>query len=59
MQSAHFIANSVLKEPRAYYPIMAAPAIFSPGWCQYLEDIFRVIKLWFLRVSQVLEQLFL
>jgi stage V sporulation protein B len=38
MQSAHFIANSILKQPLAYYPILAvAPAIIFAG----LMSVFR------------------
>lgn len=60
MQNAHFLANNVLHEPRAYYPILAvAPAILLSG----LESVFRGYfqgHQWMLptAVSQVVEQLF-
>ncbi len=60
MQSAHFIANSVLKEPRAYYPIMAvAPAIFFSGLMSVFRGYFQGHQTMIpTAVSQVLEQLF-
>jgi Membrane protein involved in the export of O-antigen and teichoic acid len=60
MQNAHFLANNILHEPRAYYPILAvAPAILLSG----LESVFRGYfqgHQWMMptAVSQVTEQLF-
>lgn len=60
MQSAHFIANNVLKEPRAYYPILAvAPAIFFAGLMSVFRGYFQGHQTMVpTAVSQVLEQLF-
>ncbi len=60
MQSAHFIANNVLGEPRAYYPIMAvAPAIFFAGLMSVFRGYFQGQQTMIpTAVSQVFEQLF-
>ena len=60
MQSAHFIANNVLEEPRAYYPILAvAPAIFFAGLMSVFRGYFQGHQTMIpTAVSQVLEQLF-
>lgn len=60
MQSAHFIANKVLEEPRAYYPILAvAPAIFFAGLMSVFRGYFQGHQTMVpTAVSQVLEQLF-
>jgi stage V sporulation protein B len=60
MQSAHFIANYVLKEPRAYYPILAvAPAIFFSGLMSVFRGYFQGYQSMVpTAVSQVIEQLF-
>lgn len=60
MQSAHFIANNILKEPRAYYPILAvAPAIFLSGLMSVFRGYFQGHQSMMpTAVSQVLEQLF-
>jgi stage V sporulation protein B len=60
MQSAHFLANKVLNEPRAYYPILAvAPAIFFAGLMSVFRGYFQGHQMMFpTAVSQVLEQLF-
>ena len=60
MQSAAFIANSVLKEPRAYYPILAvAPAIFFAGLMSVFRGYFQGHQSMIpTAVSQVIEQLF-
>lgn len=60
MQSAHFIANNILKEPRAYYPILAvAPAIFFSGLMSVFRGYFQGHQSMMpTAVSQVLEQLF-
>ncbi len=60
MQSASFIANSVLKEPRAYYPILAvAPAIFFAGLMSVFRGYFQGHQSMIpTAVSQVIEQLF-
>jgi len=60
MKSARFLANSVLHEPRAYYPILAvAPAIFFSGLMSVFRGFFQGHQ-WMVptAVSQVLEQLF-
>lgn len=59
-QSARFLADSVLHEPRAYYPILAvAPAIFFSGLMSVFRGYFQGHQ-WMMptAVSQVLEQLF-
>lgn len=60
MQSAHFIANNILKEPRAYYPILAvAPAIFFSGLMSVFRGYFQGHQSMVpTAVSQVVEQLF-
>lgn len=60
MQSAHFIANYILKEPRAYYPILAvAPAIFFAGLMSVFRGYFQGYQSMLpTAVSQVIEQLF-
>lgn len=60
MQSAHFIANSVLHEPRAYYPILAvAPAIFFSSLMSVFRGYFQGHQSMMpTAVSQVVEQLF-
>ncbi|MDD3880269.1 MAG: polysaccharide biosynthesis protein [Syntrophomonas sp.] len=60
MQSASFLANSVLKEPRAYYPILAvAPAIFFAGLMSVFRGYFQGQQSMIpTAVSQVIEQLF-
>ncbi len=60
MQSAHFIANNILGEPRAYYPIMAvAPAIFFSGLMSVFRGYFQGHQTMVpTAVSQVIEQLF-
>lgn len=60
MQSAHFIANNILGEPRAYYPIMAvAPAIFFAGLMSVFRGYFQGYQTMVpTAVSQVVEQLF-
>ncbi len=60
MKSARFLANTVLHEPRAYYPILAvAPAIFFSGLMSVFRGYFQGHQ-WMVptAVSQVLEQLF-
>jgi stage V sporulation protein B len=60
MQSAHFLAEKVLHQPRAYYPIMAvAPAIFFSGLMSVFRGYFQGHQ-WMIptAVSQVVEQLF-
>jgi len=60
MQGAHFLANTVLNEPRTYYPILAvAPAIFLAGLLSVFRGYFQGHQ-WMMptAVSQVLEQLF-
>ncbi len=60
MQLAHFLAGSVLHEPRAYYPILAvAPAIFFSGLMSVFRGYFQGQQ-WMMptAVSQVIEQLF-
>ncbi len=60
MQGAHFLAGSVLHEPRAYYPILAvAPAIFFAGLMSVFRGYFQGQQ-WMMptAVSQVIEQLF-
>lgn len=60
MQGAHFIANRVLNEPRAYYPILAvAPAIFFAGLMSVFRGYFQGHQSMMpTAVSQVVEQLF-
>lgn len=60
MQAAHFLADQVLNEPRAYYPILAvAPAIFFAGLMSVFRGFFQGHQMMFpTAVSQVLEQLF-
>lgn len=60
IQFAHFLAGTVLHEPRAYYPIVAvAPAIFFAGLMSVFRGYFQGQQ-WMLptAVSQVIEQLF-
>ncbi len=60
MQGAHFLANTVLHEPRAYYPILAvAPAIFFACLMSVFRGYFQGHQ-WMIptAVSQVLEQVF-
>lgn len=60
MLGAHFLANSVLREPRAYYPILAvAPAIFFACLMSVFRGYFQGHQ-WMIptAVSQVLEQVF-
>lgn len=60
MQIAHFLAGSLLDEPRAYYPILAvAPAIFFAGLMSVFRGYFQGQQ-WMMptAVSQVIEQLF-
>jgi stage V sporulation protein B len=60
MQSAHFLAETVLNEPRAYYPIWAvAPAVFFAGLMSVFRGYFQGQQ-WMIptAVSQVIEQLF-
>lgn len=60
MQCAHLLANYVLKEPRAYYPILAvAPAIFFAGLMSVFRGYFQGYQQMMpTAVSQVIEQLF-
>ena len=60
MQGARFIADHVLHEPRAYYPILAvAPAIFFAGIMSVFRGYFQGYQSMIpTAVSQVLEQLF-
>jgi stage V sporulation protein B len=60
MQSAHFIANYILEEPRAYYPIVAvAPAIFFAGLMSVFRGYFQGHQSMLpTAVSQVVEQIF-
>lgn len=60
MQSAHFIANSILKQPLAYYPILAvAPAIVFAGLMSVFRGYFQGHQSMMpTAVSQVIEQLF-
>ena len=60
MQSAHFIANYVLKQPLAYYPILAvAPAIIFAGLMSVFRGYFQGHQSMMpTAVSQVFEQLF-
>ncbi|MGI5922132.1 MAG: putative polysaccharide biosynthesis protein [Syntrophomonadaceae bacterium] len=60
MQGAHFLANKVLHEPRAYYPILAvAPAIFFAGLMSVFRGYFQGHQQMMpTAVSQVIEQLF-
>ncbi|HNX28859.1 MAG TPA: polysaccharide biosynthesis protein [Syntrophomonadaceae bacterium] len=60
MQSAHFIANSILKQPLAYYPILAvAPAIVFAGLMSVFRGYFQGQQSMMpTAVSQVVEQLF-
>lgn len=60
MQTAHFLAGSVLHEQRAYFPILAvAPAIFFAGLMSVFRGYFQGQQ-WMMptAVSQVIEQLF-
>lgn len=60
MNSAQFLATTVLQEPRAHYPIYAvAPAIFFAGMMSVFRGYFQGHQ-WMMptAVSQVLEQLF-
>lgn len=60
MKGAHFIANTVLHEPRTYYPILAiAPAIFFSSVMSVFRGYFQGHQ-WMIptAVSQVMEQLF-
>jgi stage V sporulation protein B len=60
MLGAHFLANTVLNEPRAYYPILAvAPAIFFACLMSVFRGYFQGHQ-WMIptAVSQVVEQLF-
>jgi stage V sporulation protein B len=60
MQSAGFIAEKILKDPRAYYPIIAvAPAILLSGLMSVFRGYFQGHQSMVpTAVSQVLEQLF-
>lgn len=60
MQSAGILANYVLKNPRAYYPILAvAPAIFLAGLMSVFRGFFQGHQSMVpTAVSQVIEQLF-
>jgi len=60
MQNAHFLANTVLNEPRTYYPILAvAPAILLSCLMSVFRGYFQGHQLMMpTAVSQVLEQLF-
>ena len=60
MQCAHLLANYVLKEPRAYYPILAvAPAVFFSGLMSVFRGYFQGYQQMMpTAVSQVIEQLF-
>ncbi|MGI6452623.1 MAG: putative polysaccharide biosynthesis protein [Syntrophomonadaceae bacterium] len=60
IQSAEFIANFILKEPRAYYPILAvAPAIFFAGMMSVFRGYFQGYQSMVpTAVSQVVEQFF-
>ncbi len=60
MQSAGFIATNILKDPRAYYPIMAvAPAILLSGLMSVYRGYFQGHQSMVpTAVSQVVEQLF-
>jgi stage V sporulation protein B len=60
MGSARFIANHILHEPRAYYPILAvAPAIFFAGLMSVFRGYFQGHQTMVpTAVSQVVEQLF-
>jgi len=60
MLSAPFIANAILREPRAYYPIMAvAPAIFLSSLMSVFRGYFQGLQSMVpTAVSQVVEQSF-
>ncbi|KUG05203.1 stage v sporulation protein [hydrocarbon metagenome] len=60
MQSAGFIATNILKDPRAYYPIMAvAPAILLSGLMSVFRGYFQGHQSMVpTAVSQVVEQMF-
>ena len=60
IQAAHFIADSVLKQPLAYYPILAvAPAIVFAGLMSVFRGYFQGRQSMMpTAVSQVIEQLF-
>lgn len=60
MYSANFLANQVLHQPRAYYPILAvAPAIFFSSMMSVFRGYFQGHQMMMpTAVSQVLEQLF-
>ncbi|WP_242848867.1 putative polysaccharide biosynthesis protein [Syntrophomonas palmitatica] len=60
MQGAHFIADHILNEPRAYWPIVAvAPAIFFAGLMSVYRGYFQGYQTMMpTAVSQVIEQLF-
>jgi stage V sporulation protein B len=60
MLSAHFLANTLLHQPRAYYPILAvAPAIFLSGLMSVFRGYFQGHqRMMPTAVSQVFEQLF-
>ncbi len=60
MQSAQFIANYILKDSRAYYPILVvAPAIFFAGMMAVFRGYFQGYQSMVpTAVSQVIEQLF-
>jgi stage V sporulation protein B len=60
MNSAHFFAGSVLKDSRAYLPILAvAPAIFFAGMMSVFRGYFQGHQSMIpTAVSQVIEQLF-
>lgn len=60
MQCASFIAVHILKDPRAYYPIIAvAPAIFFAGLMSVFRGYFQGYQSMVpTAVSQVIEQLF-
>ncbi|QGU00529.1 Stage V sporulation protein [Candidatus Syntrophocurvum alkaliphilum] len=59
-QSAYFLANYILEEPRAYYPILAvAPAIFFAALMSVFRGYFQGYQTMVpTAVSQVFEQLF-
>lgn len=60
IQAAPFLATKVLKQPRAYYPIIAvAPAIFFAGMMSVFRGYFQGHQMMTpTAVSQVIEQLF-
>ncbi len=59
-QASSFIADSILQQPRAYYPILAlTPAIFFAGLMSVFRGYFQGHQ-WMMptAISQVIEQLF-